>query len=62
MLASPLSLKARKGVLPYLIKMDHEEYIDGEVDVDDVAEEPRLEYNFPGLPKGRYTMISHYGH
>ena len=41
MLASPLSLKARSKVLPYLIKMDHWEE---EVDGDDVAEEPTFGY------------------
>ena len=32
---------ARKGVLPYLIKKDHQ---DEEVDVDNVAEESKLGY------------------
>ena len=40
-LASPLSLKARKGVLPYLQKMGPQEE---EVDGDDVVEEPWVGY------------------
>ena len=40
-LASPQSLKARRWVLPYLMKMGHQEE---EVDVDVVVEEPKLGY------------------
>ena len=52
-LASPLSLKARRGVLPYLQKMGLQE---GEVGDDDV-EEPELGCQLrTGLPPRLFTQ------